>query len=60
VLGLVAGLLFMTDPGLLPVESRTAVLLGGVCLIAGVVALIGRLRSGDDDEPDDPDHGAVI
>lgn len=60
VLGIIAGLVFMTDPGLLPVESRTAVILGGVCLIAGVVALIGRLRSGDDDEPDDPDHGAVI
>ncbi|HKD96592.1 MAG TPA: DUF308 domain-containing protein [Micromonosporaceae bacterium] len=60
ILGVLAGLIFITDPGLLPVTSETAVLLGGVCLIAGVVALIGRLRSGDEDDPDDPDHGAVI
>jgi hypothetical protein len=36
------------------------VMLAGASLVAGVIALIGRLRSGNDDEPEDPDHGARI
>jgi hypothetical protein len=33
-------------------------MLGGACIVAGGIALIARLRSGDD--PDDPDDGAVV
>lgn len=60
VLGIIAGLVIIADPALLPVDSESAVMLAGASLVAGVIALIGRLRSGNDDEPEDPDHGARI
>ncbi len=60
VLGIIAGLVIIADPALLPVDPESAVMLAGASLIAGVIALIGRLRSGNDDEPEDPDHGARI
>lgn len=59
-LGVIAGLAVIADPALLPVDSTSAAMLGGASLLAGGIALIGRLRSGNEDEPDDPDHGAVI
>jgi hypothetical protein len=62
ILGVIAGIVIIIEPGLLSVvDSTTAEILGCLCLVAGAVALIGRLRSGnEDDEPEDPDHGAVV
>jgi hypothetical protein len=61
ILGVVAGIALIADPGLLPMESTTAAVFGCILILAGAIALIGRLRSGsDDDEPDDPSNGAVV
>lgn len=60
VLGIIVGLVIIADPALLPVDPESAVMLAGASLVAGVIALIGRLRSGNDDDPEDPDHGARI
>jgi len=60
VIGIIAGLAVVADPDLLPIDPTAAFMLGCLCVVAGGVALIGRLRSGKDDEPDDPDHGAVV
>jgi len=59
VLGVIVGIIVIIWPGLLPMSTTGAALLGGTCLVAGGIALIARLRSGDDDE-DDPDDGAVV
>jgi hypothetical protein len=61
ILGVLAGIVIVIEPDLLPLDSTTAEILGCLCLVGGAIALIGRLRSGtDDDGPDDPDHGAVV
>lgn len=61
ILGVILGVAIIADPDLLPVGESNAAILGGVCLLAGGVALIGRLRPGNpDDEPEDPDDGAVV
>jgi hypothetical protein len=59
VLGVLVGIAVIISPSLLPMSTTAAALLGGACLVAGGIALIARLRPGDDD-PDDPDDGAVV
>ncbi|HEY2793520.1 MAG TPA: DUF308 domain-containing protein, partial [Micromonosporaceae bacterium] len=61
ILGIIIGIALMIDPELLPIDPTLSALLGGTCVVAGGIALIGRLRSGrDDTEDDDPDNGAVV
>jgi len=58
VVGIVVGLLLIIDPDLLPVDVGLSYMLGGASLVGGAIALIARMRSGDDDDPDDP-HAVV-
>jgi hypothetical protein len=61
IIGIIAGIAVIFDPNLLPIDPALSALLGGMSLVAGAVALIGRLRSGgDDDDFNDPDNGAVV
>jgi hypothetical protein len=60
VAGILAGVLLLFDPGLLPVQSTAAMALGLAGILAGFITLIWRLRSGDDDDDWDPDDGAVV
>ena len=60
MLGIVVGIAVIIYPALLPVSTGFAEILGGTCLIAGGIALIARLRSGDEDDEDDPENGAVV
>ncbi|MET7402796.1 DUF308 domain-containing protein [Dactylosporangium sp. NPDC005572] len=59
VLGLVAGLLLLFWPDLLPLGAQTTLFLGFAAVLAGFVTLILRLRPGDE-EDDDPDNGARV
>jgi hypothetical protein len=59
VAAILAGVLLLFDPGLLPIQSTAAMALGLVGILAGFFTLIWRLRSGDDDDWD-PDDGAVV
>ena len=59
ILAIVGGLVIFFAPGVLPISSNLALLLGFGALLTGVVTLIWRLRSGDD-EDEDPDDGAVV
>jgi hypothetical protein len=58
VLAVLVGIAVVIYPSLLPLSTTGAAMLGGACIVAGGIALIARLRSGDD--PDDPDDGAVV
>ena len=60
IIGIVAGMAIIVDPDLLPIDSNAAFMLGCLCVVAGAAVLIGRLRSGNDDDSEDPDHGAVV
>jgi hypothetical protein len=60
VLGIVIGIAVLISPSLLPVSTSTAAILGCAGIVGGGIALIARLRPGDDDDPDDPDQGAVV
>lgn len=61
VLGIVAGFILFLRPDLLPLNEGLTQLAGFTAVLAGVVALILRLRpGGEDDEDADPDHGAVV
>jgi hypothetical protein len=60
MLGIIVGIAVIIYPALLPVSTGFAEILGGACLVAGGAALIARLRSGDEDDYDDPDNGAVV
>jgi hypothetical protein len=59
VAAILAGVLLLFDPGLLPIQSTAAMALGLAGILAGFFTLIWRLRSGDDDDWD-PDDGAVV
>ena len=59
VAGILVGVLLLFDPGLLPIDNTAAMALGLGGILAGFIALIWRLRSGDDDDWD-PDDGAVV
>ncbi len=60
MLGIIVGIAVIIYPALLPVSTGFAEILGGTCLVAGGIALIARLRSGDEDNDDDPDNGAIV
>jgi hypothetical protein len=61
IIGIILGIAVVLDPDLLPIDPTLAEILGASCLIAGAITLIGRLRSGhEDDDLNDPDHGAVV
>jgi hypothetical protein len=60
VLAIVAGLVLFFNPGLLGVGENLTMVIGFGGILAGFVALIWRLRSGNDDEDQDPDDGAVV
>lgn len=60
MLGIIVGIAVIIYPALLPVSTGFAEILGATCLVAGGIALIARLRSGDEDDYDDPDNGAVV
>jgi hypothetical protein len=60
MLGIIVGIAVIIYPALLPVSTGFAEILGGTCLVAGGIALIARLRSGDEDDYDDPDNGAIV
>jgi len=57
---ILAGVLLLFDPGLLPIQNTAAMALGLAGILTGFIALIWRLRSGDDDDDWDPDDGAVV
>ena len=60
VIAILAGVLLLFDPGLLPMDNTAAMALGLGGILAGFIGLIWRLRSGDDDDDWDPDDGAVV
>jgi hypothetical protein len=60
MLAIIVGIAVIIYPALLPVSTGFAEILGGACLVAGGATLIARLRSGDEDDYDDPDNGAVV
>jgi hypothetical protein len=57
VLGIVVGFILFLRPGLLPIDRDLVTLLGFGAIVGGAVTLVWRLRSGDDEDPDD---GAVV
>ncbi|UWZ35300.1 DUF308 domain-containing protein [Dactylosporangium roseum] len=59
VVALIAGLLLLFWPDLLPLGAQTTLFLGFAAVLAGFVTLILRLRPGDE-EDDDPDNGAKV
>jgi hypothetical protein len=61
VLSIVAGVVVFFNPTLIPVDQTFAMVLGFCGILGGFVALIWRLRPGDDDDdPWDPNDGAVV
>jgi hypothetical protein len=63
IVAIVCGIALVADPDLLAsvIDTTAAAVLGCGLMLGGAVALIGRLRSGnDDDEPGDPDDGAIV
>jgi hypothetical protein len=59
VVAILVGVLLLFDPGLVPIDNTAAMALGLGGILSGFIALIWRLRSGDDDDWD-PDDGAVV
>ncbi|GAA5183976.1 hypothetical protein GCM10023322_24450 [Rugosimonospora acidiphila] len=60
VASILAGVVLLFDPGLLPTANNVAMALGFCGILAGFITLIWRLRSGDDDDDWDPGDGAVV
>jgi hypothetical protein len=60
VLGVVLGFVLFLFPYLLPIDTDYVTLLGFAAIVTGAVMLVWRLRSGNDDEDDDFDDGAVV
>ncbi|MGX6604206.1 DUF308 domain-containing protein [Micromonosporaceae bacterium Da 78-11] len=60
VLGVVVGFLLFLFPDLLPIGEDYATLIGFAAIVAGAVMLVWRLRSGEDEDEDDYDDGAVV
>jgi hypothetical protein len=63
IIAILCGIALVADPDLLAsvIDTTATAVLGCGLMLGGAVALIGRLRSGtDDDEPDDPDDGAIV
>jgi hypothetical protein len=61
ILGIISGFIVFLNPQLLPVSDTAAMMIGFAAILGGVITLIWRLRSGDDDDDHwDPDDGAVV
>jgi hypothetical protein len=61
LLAIVIGMVAIVYPDLLvALPTSDAQVFGGTCVLAGAVLLVSRLRSGSDDDGDDPDDGAVV
>jgi hypothetical protein len=62
VVAVLVGFTLIIDPDLLPgdIGRGDGSVIGGMCLVVGAALLIGRLRSGNDDDPDDSDGGAIV
>jgi hypothetical protein len=60
VLGVVLGFVLFLFPYLLPIDTQYVTLLGFAAIVTGAVMLVWRLRSGDDEDDDDFDDGAVV
>jgi hypothetical protein len=59
VLALVAGLVMLFWPDVVPLDAQTTMFVGFAGVLAGFVTLVLRLRPGDEDD-DDPDNGAKV
>jgi hypothetical protein len=61
VLAIAGGFVLFIRPELAPIDQNLAQMAGFAAVLAGVVALIWRLRPGDDEDAErDPDDGAVV
>jgi hypothetical protein len=60
ILGIIIGFVLFLRPGLIPIDRDFVTLLGFSAVIGGAVTLVWRLRSGDEDDDDDLDDGAVV
>jgi hypothetical protein len=60
-LSIIAGVVVFFQPWLIPLDQTVAMVLGFCGILGGFVALIWRLRPGDDDDDHwDPNDGAVV
>jgi hypothetical protein len=60
-LSIIAGVVVFFHPSLIPLDQTFAMVLGFCGILGGFVALVWRLRPGDDDDdPWDPNDGAVV
>jgi len=59
VVALIAGLVLLFWPDVLPLSAQTTLFLGFAAVLAGFVTLVLRLRPGDE-EDDDPENGARV
>lgn len=59
-IAILVGFILIIVPDLLPFNTGGGAVVGGACIVVGAIALIGRLRPGNDDDPDDPDLGAIV
>jgi hypothetical protein len=60
VLAIVVGVVLFFNPRLLGIDENLTMVLGFAGILGGFIALIWRMRSGDDDDPSDFDDGAVV
>jgi hypothetical protein len=60
LLSILGGLVLFFQPSILMTDTRTGLLVGFLLLLLGVVALIWRLRPGDDEDDTGDDDGAVV
>jgi hypothetical protein len=61
VLGIISGFIVFLNPQVLPVSDTINMMIGFAAILGGVITLIWRLRSGDEDDDHwDPDDGAVV
>jgi hypothetical protein len=60
VLGIIVGFVLFLRPDLVPIDENFVMLMGFSAVIAGAITLVWRLRSGDEDDDDDFDDGAVV
>ena len=61
VLAIIGGIAVLVQPAILPIGESMAMAFGFAGIIGGFITLVARLRpGGDDDDPWDPDDGAVV
>jgi hypothetical protein len=60
LLSIAGGLVLFFQPSLLMMDAKSGLLVGFLLLLLGVVALIWRLRPGDDEDDTGGDDGAVV